>query len=62
MPRGDQLNVLGPAQLVSGRTNRVENGTPRDGVQSEPEDELELSMTNGELLALSDLWERQFNA
>jgi len=57
--RGDQLNVLGPAQLVSGRTNRVE-GTDND--RTEPEDELELNMTNSELIALADLWERQFKA
>lgn len=61
-PRGDQLNVLGPAQLVSGRTNRVEGELFQEGVQGAPEDELELSMSDGELLALADLWERQFKS
>lgn len=56
--RGDQLNVLGPSQLVSGRTNRVEHGS--DDARAEPEDELAINMSDTELLALADLWERQF--
>ncbi len=56
--RGDQLNVLGPADLVSGRTNRVnESG---DGLQDAPEDELELTMSDRQLLDLATLWENQF--
>ncbi len=60
--RGDQLNVLGPTQLVSGRISRVEDGGSDDGVEGDPEDELELSMDNTELLALADLWTNQFKS
>lgn len=56
-----QLNISGVAQLVNSGMNKTSRGDAAtdEGVIGEPEDALELSMTDEELLALRDIWEGQ---
>lgn len=61
-PRGDQINVLGPSNLVNSRANRVGLGGPETGVAGEEIDELSLEMDNQELLALAAQWTNAYNA
>lgn len=59
--RGDQLNVIGPSMLISSRANKTSDGTlPADGIDGPVMDELELEMSDRELLDLSDKWEGQY--
>lgn len=56
--RGDEINIAGPKQLVSSRTNKISHSTTgqNDGIEGELENELALDLTDKELLVLATKW------
>lgn len=56
------LNVLGVTDLVQNRTNKIdsESGYSPEGVVSDKYDAFELKMSDLELLALRDEWEKRY--
>ena len=54
-------NIAGVTNLIEDGTNKVflDNGLPEEGVGPEMEDDLDLPMTDGELLELRDQWENK---
>lgn len=60
---GRAVNVLGVSQLIQSDTNKQLNstGTYEEGISGETLPELELSLTNEELIALSQKWKAQYD-
>lgn len=62
MPSPQELNVLGPAQLVGSGMNKQEyNPHDEEGV-SETLDELDITLSDDELIALKNQWEVRYGA
>lgn len=57
------LNVIGPADLISSPANKLFDGPyNQEGTISDPIDELELNMTDEELIALKKSYEERYTA
>lgn len=58
MLRGDEVNIAGPKALVASRTNKIPLGSLfNEGIASDEENELDLNLTDKELLELAKKWE-----